>query len=70
MYIIIEIQKAADGTISTLVTQKNTRNEADSVYYQTLAAAALSGLPSHAAVLMTASGEALLYGCYTHTTEG
>ena len=63
-YIIIEIQTAQDGTVATLVTTKDTRNEADSTYYSILASAALSELPRHAAVLMTSDGSPIRTECY------
>ena len=69
MYIIIEIQKAQDGTVSTLVTTKDTRNEADSTFHSILAAAAISKLSSHAAVLMTEDGNPLRNESYHHETE-
>ena len=65
-YIIIEIQTAQDGTVSTLVNTKDTRNEADSTFHSILAAAAISELPSHAAILMTADGNPLRNECYRH----
>ena len=50
-YIVIELQTATDGSVANIVTVKDTRNEADSTFHSILAAAALSNLPSHAAVL-------------------
>ncbi len=58
-YLILEIQTNADGTIGTLITQKDDLNEAMSTYYTILAAAAISSLPLHAAVLMTNEGISL-----------
>ena len=58
-YLILEIQTAADGTVATLITQKDELSEAQSVYYTILAAAAISSLPLHAAVLMTNEGTSL-----------
>ena len=65
-YIIIEIQTAQDGTVATLVTTKDTRNEADSTYYSILSSAALSELPTHTAVLMTSDGNPIRTECYRH----
>ena len=65
-YIVIELQTAANGSVSNIVTAYDTRNEADSAYHSILASAALSTLPSHAAVLMTSDGNVLRNECYTN----
>ena len=57
-YVVIEIQDTND-TISTLVTTHDTREEADSKYYQILSYAAVSNLPKHAASLLTDTGKCL-----------
>lgn len=64
MFIIIEIQKSAGGVISTLVTTKDNKAEADSTYYSILASAALSSLPIHGAVLMDENGFQLMHNVY------
>ena len=66
MYIIFEIQTNTDGTIGTLVNTAETRNQAESIYHQVLASAALSNLPRHACVLMTNEGFQLMSQCYHH----
>lgn len=58
-YLVMEIQTNADGTVGTLITQKETLNEAQSTYYSILSAAAISALPLHSAVLMTSEGISL-----------
>lgn len=55
-YLVIEIQKNADGTVGNLVFSFDELNAAQSKYHSVLAAAAVSGLPSHAAVLMDEAG--------------
>lgn len=65
-YIVIELQTAADGTVANIVTVKDNENEAKSTYHSILAAAALSNLPSHAAVLMTSDGNPIRNECYTN----
>ncbi|MBE7005034.1 MAG: hypothetical protein E7425_12310 [Ruminococcaceae bacterium] len=67
MYIIVEMQTDANGTVSTIVTQKATRNEADSVYHQVLAAAAISAMPVHACAMMSNEGFPLEHASYRHT---
>lgn len=66
MFIIIEIQKDANNNIATLVTQKADRNEADSTYHTILAAAAISQLPEHGAVMLTSDCGYVMGQSYTH----
>ena len=69
MYIILEIQTFANGTVAVLdPTKKETRGEAESVFHQILSYAAISSLPMHAAVLMTNEGIVLDRKAYTHST--
>ena len=57
MFIVLEIQTAADGTVTVLEPViRPTREEAESVYHSILSYAALSSVPLHAAVLMTGEG--------------
>lgn len=65
-YIVIELQTAADGSVGNIVTACDDRRDADAKYHTILAAAAKSGLPAHAAVLMTSQGYALRNECYTN----
>lgn len=68
-YLIIELQTNTDGTVGTIITQKDTLNEAQSTYYSILAAAALSALPVHAAVLMTNEGITLEFKAFVRGEE-
>ena len=68
-YLILELQTNADGTVGTLITQKDTLNEAQSTYYSILASAALSALPVHAAVLMTNEGITLEFKAFVRNEE-
>lgn len=65
-YIVFEIQTNSDGTVGNLVSAYDTRNGAESAYHTVLAAAAVSELPCHAAVLMTNEGFVLDSKCYRH----
>lgn len=65
-YIVMEIQTAADETVATLVTQKDTLSEAQSTYYMILASAAVSQIPYHAAVLLTNEGITLMSMGFDH----
>ena len=68
-YLVIELQQAKDGTVANIVTSHDTRSEAESKYHTVLAAAAISGLPSHAAVLMTHQGYVQAAQCYEGEEE-
>lgn len=65
-YVVIELQTNSDGTVGNLVTAHDTRNAAESAYHSVLAAAAISALPKHAAVLLTSEGTLLDSRCYEH----
>ena len=65
-YIILEIQKNFNGTVGTLVTAYTDRNTAEQKYHQVLAAAAVSALACHAAVMLTEMGTLVKSEYYTH----
>lgn len=65
-YVVLEIQTNADGTVGNLVTAYEARSSAESAFHSVLAAAAISALPTHAAVLMTNEGSVIDSRCYTH----
>ena len=64
MFIVLEIQKT--DSIATLVFTAETRNEGESKYHQVLAAAAISSVPIHSAMLISEDGLPLAYASYTH----
>lgn len=68
-YIVIEIQVNTDGTVGTLVTQFDNRNQAESTYHSILASAAISALPKHSAVILTDTGDIVASGCYVHRED-
>lgn len=65
-YYIAEIQKHPDGKFAHLVHTADNRNAAESTYHQVLAAAAISNLPQHSAILFTDEGHLLMNQCYKH----
>lgn len=65
-YYIVEIQKQPDGSYAHLVHTANDRNAADSVYHQVLAAAAISNLPQHSAIMFTGEGFPIMHQSYQH----
>ena len=56
-FIVLEIQTNTEGEVSTLVNAYDNQNEARNKYHTILAAAALSNLPVHTAVIMRNNGE-------------
>ena len=68
MYIIQEMQTTGNATaLVTPVTREN-RNEAESVFHQALAAAAVSGVEIHTVILYDEHGNVLMRQFYEHTT--
>lgn len=71
-YYIIEIQQYNDGSYGHIVhyayddDPRLARLKAESKYHEVLAAAAISELPSHAAIMFRADSLPLLNQCYTH----
>lgn len=65
-YVVIEIQTNDNGSVGTLVSAYDDRNAAESKFHTVLAAAAVSQLPCHGAVLVTQEGFLLMQGCYKH----
>ena len=66
-YIVMEIQ--AGDTVATIVTQHDTRQAAESKFHQILAAAAISAVPAHSAVMMSEEGFPLRNESYKHIPE-
>lgn len=69
MYIVLEIQTNADGTIGSLITQHTALNDAESKYHEVLRYAAISRLPVHAAVLLNNEGMLIRSERYIHEQE-
>ena len=65
MYIVLEIQKNGDA-MAHLVSQHDTLQEAESKFHQVLAAAAVSSVDKHSAVLIEENGALLRTECYEH----
>ena len=68
MFAVIEIQKngAAATPITTLFTDKD---QAYSKYHQVLAAAAVSDVPEHSAILVSEEGNYMLHEKFIHEGE-
>lgn len=67
MYIVMEIQTS--DNVATIVNSYDNRNTAEQKYHQILAAAAVSEVPKHGAVMLTDEGVRLKGECYIHEQE-
>ena len=71
-YYIMEIQQYQNGEYGRIVHFAYDENpdkaklKAESKYHEVLAAAAISELPMHTAVLISADGFPLMHQCYKH----
>lgn len=68
-YVVIELQTNADGTLGNLVYQYTDRRAAENKYHTILAAAAISSLPVHSAVMLTNNGQLLASDYYTNDED-
>ena len=66
MYIVIELQKNAEGVVSNIVTSYENLAEAESKYYSVLASAAISKVPVHSAIIVSEEGFPVRNQCYKH----
>lgn len=66
MFIVIELQKNAEGVVSNIVTSFDTLAEAESKYYTILASAAISKVPVHSAIIVSEEGFPVKHQCYKH----
>ncbi len=64
-HIVIEIQKD-NGEVSTLITAFDTKNEAESKFYQIMSVAAISQLERHSASILTEDGNCYMTATYEH----
>lgn len=65
MYIVIELQTNG-GQIAHIVSSYATRDAAESKYHAILAAAAVSSVEKHAAVILSDEGFQIMHQCYIH----
>lgn len=56
---ITETQVHPDGTVADIVTNKDNRREAESVFHMAAGSVALSTLPMHIVLLQTLEGDVL-----------
>lgn len=66
-YLVIELQTDAEGHVGNIITAHDTKLEAEAKYHTVLAAAAVSSVRQHGAVLLTSLGKFLESDCFSHT---
>lgn len=69
MYIVIELQTAADGSVGNFVWAYTSREQAEAKYHSVLAAAAVSSLPVHSCVILRNDGLQIAAQSYKHGEE-
>ena len=73
-YYVVEIQQYANGEYGHLVhyvydeDNEQARLKGESKYHEVLAAAAVSNLPTHSAIMFSTDGFPLMHECYRHGT--
>lgn len=65
MFIVLELQ-ATEENVAHFFTTYADQAQAESSYHLVLSAAAVSNVPSHSALLMTADGQVLRSETYKH----
>lgn len=71
-FYVVEVQKHADGEFGHIVhwafdeDLQKARNKGESKYHEVLAAAAVSDLPEHGAILFGSDCQPLMDKCYKH----
>lgn len=68
-YLVIEIQKNADGTVGNFVWTFNDINEAESKFHSVLASAAISTIFVHSCALLNEGGFLIKSQSYQHMPE-
>ena len=66
MYIVIELQSINDSQVANIVNVYTEQKVAEQKYHTILAAAAVSALPCHAAVMLDEKGRMIKSEFYTH----
>lgn len=65
-FVVVELQTMQDGTVANITTAYETQNAAESAYHSILAAAAISSLPCHSAIVISSEGFPIMHACYHH----
>lgn len=66
MFVVLELQRTGENTLGTIISTHETRNEAEQKYHQVLAAAAVSNIDIHSAVMLSETGQRIKGESYAH----
>lgn len=69
MYVVIEIQKNSETSLSTLVDSYTEREAAESKYHTVLAAASISSVYQHSAAMLDDDGRMIKNESYSHEPQ-
>lgn len=69
MYIVIELQTDANGHVANIVTAYDNYPQAQQKFYTICAAAAVSSVPTHSAVILDNMGRRLASECFMHPAD-
>ena len=69
MYIVIELQTDANGHVANIVTAYDNYPQAQQKFFTICAAAAVSSVPIHSAVILDNIGRRLASESFDHTAE-
>lgn len=67
MFIVMEIQTG--DSVATIVTQHETKEDAESKFHTILASASVSSVPKHSALILNDMGGLLRSECYVHAQD-
>lgn len=68
MYIVIELQ-TNNGQTANIVQTKETKEQAMSAFHSIMAAAAISSVEYHAAIVVDRKGQYIARECYEHISQ-
>lgn len=68
-YLVVELQKLADGSLAQICTPFTDRNTAEQKYHEILSFAAVSTIPIHTAVILSEEGNLIKKESYRHEVE-
>lgn len=69
MFLVMELQVSANGTVGNIVTSHNTLPEAQNKFYTICAFAAVSDVPIHSAIILDRTGVLIDRQCFEHPIE-
>ena len=69
MYIVIELQTNADGSVGNFIWAFSSKEQAFAKYHDVLSKAAVSALPVHAAVILNNHGLQIAAQSFEHEVE-